>query len=228
MNYKIIQDEARLRAFIDWLPNLKKGEVYYVTLLARSKYCAPGVLKSDKAQLKRFTSEKDLLFSKIRQLECAVGSYTSKGTAIPLEALALYINPNPRSLLDATKASLIKFAQLITQDYTGYNPHQEVMSEIQKACARKVYFDLDYDHVELDSVLAEAGQHVNLDCITVLKTRGGFHLLVELDKLDKKYTKSWYKGLTEIAGCDIKGDNLIPIPGCIQGGFVPHFVGKGK
>jgi hypothetical protein len=228
MNYKIIHNEARLQDFIAWLPALKKGEVYYVTLLARSKYCAPGVLKSDKAQLKRFTSEKDLLLSKIKQLECAIGSYTTKGTPIPPEALALYINPNPRSLLDATKASLIKFAQLITQDYTGYNPHQEVMSEIQKACARKVYFDLDFDNVDLDTVLAEAGQHVNLDCLTVLKTRGGFHLLVELEKLEKRYTKSWYKGLTEISGCDIKGDNLVPVPGCIQGGFVPHFVGKGK
>jgi hypothetical protein len=228
MYYQIIHNETRLRDFINWLPDLKKGEVYYVTLLARSKYCAPGILKSDKAQLKRFTSEKELLYSKIKQLECAVGAYTTKGTAIPQEALAVYINPNPRSLVEATKASLVKFAQLITQDYTGYNPHQEVMSEIQKACARKVYFDLDFDLVELDTVLAEAGQHVNLDCITVLKTRGGFHLLIELDKLDKRYSKSWYKGLTGIAGCDIKGDNLIPIPGCVQGGFVPHFVGKGK
>ena len=61
MNYNIIQDEALLRSFIDWLPALRKGETYYVTLLARSKYVAPGVLTSDKAQLKRFTSDKDLL-----------------------------------------------------------------------------------------------------------------------------------------------------------------------
>lgn len=228
MNYKIIQDERRLSDFIDWLPKLKKGEAYYVTLLARSKYCAPGVLKSDKAQLKRFTAEKDLLYSKIKQLECAVGAYTSKDTPIPQEALAVYINPNPRGLLEATKAALIKFAELITQEYTGYNPHQEVMSEIQKACSRKVYFDLDFDHVELDTVLAEAGQHINLDCVTVLKTRGGFHLLIELERLDKRYARTWYKGLTEISGCDVKGDNLIPIPGCVQGGFVPHFLEKGK
>lgn len=228
MRYNLIQNEAKLREFIDWLPNLKKGETFYVTLLARSKYCPPGVLKSDKAQLRRFTSDKEMLLQKIKQLECEVGSYTAKGIPIPQEALALYINPNPRSLVDATKASLIRFAQLITQDYTGYNPHQEVMSEIQKACARKVYFDLDFDLVELDSTLAEAGQHVNLDCLTVLKTRGGFHILVELEKLEKRYAKSWYKGLTEMAGCDIKGDNLIPVPGCLQGGFVPHFVKKGK
>lgn len=228
MNYKIIQDERKLREFIDWLPKLKSGETYYVTLLARSKYAAPGLLKADKAQLRRFTSDKELLFSKIKQLECEVGSYTTKGITIPEDALALYINPNPRSLEEAAKASLIHLAHLVTKDYNGYNPHQEVMSEIQKACGRKVFFDLDFDHVELDSVIAEAGQHINLDCLHVLKTRGGFHLMVELEKLDKRYVKTWYKGLTNINGCDIKGDNLIPVPGCIQGGFVPHFVTKGK
>lgn len=225
MNYRIIADEAQLQAFIAWLPELKKGETYYVTLLARSKYAAPGALTSDKAQLKRFTSDKDLLFSKIKQLECAFGAYTNKGVAIPQAALALYINPNPRSLEVAAKESLIKLAQLITKDYNGYNPHQEVMSEIQKACARKVFFDLDYDHVELKTVMDIAKDALNPDCLHVLKTRGGFHILVELDKLDKKrFAKSWYQAMTSIPGCDIKGDNLIPVPGCFQGGFVPHWV----
>jgi hypothetical protein len=224
MNYTIIQDEQRLRDFIDWLPDLKKGETYYVSLLARSKYAAPGVLGSDKAQLKRFTSDKDFLYNKIKQLECPIGAYASKTGDIPQAALALYINPNPRSLEAAAKASLIKFAQLITKDYNGYNPHQEVMSEIQKACARKVYFDLDYDHVELESVMSVARECLNVDCLKVLKTRGGFHVLVALDKLDKRYAKSWYKAMTSIPGCDIKGDNLIPVPGCVQGGFVPHFL----
>lgn len=228
MNYKIIQDERRLRDFIDWLPKLKSGETYYVTLLARSKYAPPGLLKSDKAQLRRFTSDKELLYSKIKQLECEVGSYTTKGTTIPEEALALYINPNPRSLEAAAKASLIHLAHLVTKDYNGYNPHQEVMSEIQKACGRKVFFDLDFDNVDLDTVMTEASLHVNPDCLHVLKTRGGFHLMVELEKLDKRFVKTWYKSLTNIKGCDIKGDNLIPVPGCIQGGFVPHFVTKAK
>ncbi|WPV66033.1 MULTISPECIES: hypothetical protein [unclassified Chitinophaga] len=46
MNYEIIRDEAVLRAFIDWLPVLEESEVYYVSLLARSKYS--DTIKSDK------------------------------------------------------------------------------------------------------------------------------------------------------------------------------------
>jgi hypothetical protein len=225
MNYKIIENETLLRDFIAWLPEQQKHETYYVSLFARSKYEQNSkILKADKAQLKRFTSDKEHLFNKIKQLEVEFGAYQSGGVAVPQETLAVYINPNPRDLMKATKNSLIKFAELITSEYNGYNPHQEVMSEIQKACSRKVFFDLDFDNVSIESVMEKAKTFVNEDCLTILKTRGGFHLLVELAKMDKAFVKSWYQNLTSIEGCDIKGDNLIPILGCVQGGFVPHFI----
>lgn len=223
MNYKIIQNPDLLRAFIDWLPELQADETFYVSLLARKKYCPEGTTMSDKAQLKRFTSTKDRLYQKIQQLECALGSYTSKDQPIPQEALALYITPNPRSMQLATKKALIRFAELITKDYNGYNPHQEVLSELQKAVARKIYFDLDFDEVDLVKTLKEVYQHINRDAVHIVKTRGGFHLLVELAKIDKGLAKSWHQGLSSIEGCDVRGDNLLPVPGCVQGGFVPHF-----
>lgn len=225
MNYQIIRDDVLLKNFIDWLPALQKDETYYVCLFARSKYDTNKTgLRADKTQLKRFTSDKVRLLDKIRQLECAIGSYKLKDKPVPQETLALYINPNPRSLERAAKNALIRLAELITVPYNGYNPHQEVMSEIQKACSRKIFFDLDFDNVPLEEVLAEAKTYVNASCLNVLKTRGGFHLLIELAKLDKKYEKTWYNHITSIAGCDVRGDNLMPVPGCTQGGFVPYLI----
>jgi hypothetical protein len=226
MNYKIINNETNLKQFIDFLPELKNHEMYYVSLFARKKY-APELLKDDKAQLKRFTSNKQFLFSKIKQLECEIGSYIAKNnTPIPQESLALYISINPRDLIKATKNSLKEFVDILYENYNGYNPHQIVLSNIQTSCTRKIYFEFDFDNVDFIETLEQIKNNgkINTDCLRAVITRGGFHLLVELDKIEKQYTKTWYNSIAKLPGIDVKGDKLIPIPGCLQGGFEPILI----
>lgn len=224
--YKVICDEPAVKSFIDWLPKLLPSECYYVSLFARHKYC-PDV-KLDKAQLKRFTAtSKDMILPKLHQLESPIGSYIQDGKPIAQEGLACYILPNPRSMEKAAKNGLIRLAELITKPYNGYNPHTELMSCIHKSPSKKRFFDIDFDGAKPEEAVRKIDSEdlINLDCLSVIETRGGFHLIVHLEKIDKKYQKVWHNSLTNLAGADVTGDNMIPIPGTYQGGFIPKLTG---
>ena len=233
MNYQIIKDPEKLREFINWLPNLQSNETYYICLMVRSKYCVnfPHI-RSDKIQVKRFTSNKERLYEKIAQLECSEGTYYQREHPIPQEGLAIYITSNPRDMERASKNGLIRLANLITQPYNGYNPQQEMMSEIQKAGGIKYYVDFDFDNTTklpeeeyLTYVTEQLGGRINPECVYLLQTRGGVHVLIDLGKVDSYYNKTWYNSIKSIKGCDqVSSDNMIPIPGCTQGGFVPKLI----
>jgi hypothetical protein len=227
MNYEIIKDEKALKDFIDWLPELNQYEKYYLCLFARNKYCKElSHIKSDKSQLKRFVSDKERLYWKIKQLEVEVGAYRQKENPIPQEALALYIAPNPRNTWKATFNSLIKLSACIRDQNISNNPHQEVLSEIQKAKGTTHYIDFDIDEKD-ETVLADTTAKikglVNEDAITWLRTRGGLHVLVNPKKVAQEYKHSFYQGIAKLGNVDQTGDQLIPVVGCTQGNFVPYF-----
>jgi hypothetical protein len=215
-----------LEEFIQWLPDLLEHEQYYVSLFARKKYC-PEIkwIKSDKGQLKRVTATKDNLISKIRQMECAIGSYCQRGdnTPFPQESLALYISPNPRDLYVATLKGLSTFAKLIELHNKNHNPHQEIMSVIQQSCSRKIWTDFDIDTKE-DGILDKVHMYLGEDskCRKIMETRGGYHVLVNAKLVPEKVKTSFYKNMTSIS--DVKGDCMIPVPGCTQGMFMPTFI----
>lgn len=239
MNYEIIKDEAAINQFITWLPDLKPDETFYMCLFARSKYCK-GIahVRSDKAQLKRFTTNKERMLLKIKQLECAVGSYAMKevGTSnyipVPQEALSLYISINPRSFIKATTHSVKKLLDLALQPYNGYHPYQEVMSEVQKAKSRTEFITFDFDMENKACFWSNVYPYhiepvINKYCLQIIETRGGFHVIVRVKDIAADKQKNWYQSMRKIlalfsADHDNAGDIMLPVPGTYQGGFVPR------
>jgi len=221
MNYQIIKDENRLLEFIEWLPDLKENEKFYCTLFSRKKYAQDSNMKSDKNQLKRFLSDKARMVNKIRQLEIKKGEYKIFGDPVDENSLALYINPNPRDLRKAAFNSLIELTKLLRDEKKSLNPHAEVMSCIQRSIGNKVYLDFDIDYKPFDA--KNLDPFINQDCVKILETRGGFHLLVEVKKIKEEFKSKFYNGIKSL-NVDQTGDQLIPIPGCTQGGFVPRFI----
>jgi hypothetical protein len=224
MNYTIITDEALLSEFIqNTLPELAPHEQFYCCLFARKKYCPDAGLKNDKAQLKRFTSTKEKLLCKIKQLQCPAGSYMAGDIEVPQEALALYISPNPRDLWKATLRSISQFAMLAEGEGRNSNPHQEVLSVIQRTKSKTHWVTFDIDE-KGEEVLKKVDEALGGDmaCRLVLETRGGYHVLVRPSLVPEGVRNSWHKKLAEMA--DVTGDAMIPMPGTYQGGFTPRFI----
>ncbi len=210
--YKIIHDEAVLKEFVDWLPELGKLEKYYIALLGRKKY-HPGCTY-DRQQLKRSLVTKENIINKLRQMECVLGAYQNKdGSAIPQEGLALYISPNPRSMEKATKAAIKALVDCIGKE--DYNPVSEIINCVQQSKNKSHFciFDIDDKNEEVLNEALEIAPGSSY-----IRTRGGFHILVDPAK---QKSKDWHQKLTKIS--DVTKDCLSPLPGCCQGGYVPSF-----
>lgn len=206
MFYEIIKDEKELDNFIKFLPSLSDDEVYYVTLFARKKYAPDSNIRADKAQLKTLVSTKENLKKKIRQLEVKIGEYTIYETPVPPESLAIYISTTPRSIKKTTQALISNLLQN-SFDNSYENPKKALYTAFQTNKSTTKFITCDVDKEENFLPIMEL---LGLDSYYI-KTRGGYHILAEPNKIQREYTKVR-------ALCDQIGDILSPIPGCTQGG----------
>ena len=226
-NYQIIADEKQLKAFIDWLPELETGEKYYLCLFARKKYSRELISSNDKAQLKRFTASKENIYNKIRQLEVPLGTWQMKDGPAPPESLALYIMINPRSLQKATEMMGKRCWEMMSSH--SYNVHSESLTCIQKSKARTCYIDFDIDTKEIDLDREWLSKEVGKNNYQILETRGGYHILVRPDDANSYRQnafgdKNWYQNIQKKYPVDQSGDQLIPVAGTYQGGFIPRLL----
>lgn len=222
--YKVITDLDALNDFIAWLPDLEKGECYYGALLARNKYTKDlgiGTFNSDRHQCGRFLSLKQHIANRIWRMEAPMGSYTVKGFTVPQEALAFYLNINPRNHVRAQPTLIRSVTESVLSRRDRVELVEDATSAVRKTIGRKIFVDIDVDGTGIDEILKHIKGVVNVDAVMVVQTRGGFHIVFRTDLVEAKYRKSWYPTMMKLAGVDVVGDTLLPVPGTIQGGFTP-------
>ena len=230
MNYKIIQNEIALREFIDWLPEISNQERLYCSLLARNKYLEDKkAMGTDKIGLKSFLSSKKDLFNKIWQLEVPFGAYVCNKTMqpVPQEALVVYVTYNPRDIVEATFDTIDLLNKKVRRAFDGYNPKSITLTAFQTSIPKSAnFFDFDFDFCSLEEKREELESCVNKDALSYIITRGGFHALVNLKKMESKYEKSYVSKIAKIKGCDVKNNTkgMIPVPGTVQSNFCPKLI----
>ena len=234
--HNIITDPDALREFVEWLPKTTMNERYLVHLQARKKY-APDLGLNNLSHIESFVCDKRSMENRIRRLEVQVGCYqTRAGDTIPDRALALYITPNPRDMRKASIACAKSFVDSVTNSgKERFRPHAEVLSLIHKSKSRSVFvhFDIDRegdadvgntakDSTPIEEVKTIVEGIVGAEALTVVETRGGMHLLIE-PSLVQSDRKDWHKVITKSFNVDQRGDIMLPVVGCNQGGYTPTF-----
>ena len=222
----LIKNNDILEHFLEnFLPELQENEAYFFAIFARSKYDPSGIVKSSQSLLHRFTaSSRKHALVKLQEFNDVEWRY--KGQIIPQEATALYVHINPR---DLHRASITLMKKLLDMMGTKVNPASQAMSAIQKTKSRKTYvhFDLDTDQsVNWEKAFYQIFNDFEWQRYThVLKTRGGYHILIE-PKEASKANKKFYVDLISYFGdqVDATGDMMLPVPGGNQGGFTPYFL----
>src|ERR1035437_1994499 len=119
MNYKLIHNLDNLNKFIEFLPNLKENESYFLILIARKKW-NPSAPIPAAYKLNRECVTKEKIVRTIRQWETEIGTYvTSEGNAIPNENLGVSIAYNPKDQFKAVFDLMKKSLEIIEKGRTG-------------------------------------------------------------------------------------------------------------
>ncbi len=236
----MIIDKNEFDSFVEWLPSLKKDEVYFASLSARSKYLSPAErleYSSGRTEMfSRFTAyDKTGLALLMKKLQATLLYRTTRnGKSIPTKSLVTYINVNPSSMLQALttfKAEVdrmqLEYIKALESKKNIENvmpivrAQKTLLNCIQKSRSRKVIIDVDIDDKDI-SVTEELCTFLLSQGVEskVIMTHGGYHVLIKRDELRANNVNLWNEvsRLDKIAEGEvvINKNGMVPVPGTLQ------------
>ena len=232
--YTFLHDEAELAAFVDAVvPDLEDDEALILQLMARRKYLREDEqrelsLGSAVVFRREVITRKERVVSRVQRLSVERGLYTDReGRGLPEHAFGVYLTLNPRS---QRKAAVATIKELADRLYEGQpvRLHQTALSQLHKAPARKPLLDFDVDLADgddLDATVRDVRAALGTTPVHVVETRGGAHVAVPTQEIDRAVKKTFYRDVMEIGrrlagGIEVHANGMIPLPGTSHGGTV--------
>ena len=230
----MIVDYNIYNKFMNYLPELKSGNRYYMQLLFRRKYIEEEYKSQYPAEEKITStlSKKETLGYDLQQWSVPDFSYYAikggKHILLPNEAITAYIYPNQVNLKKLYKNGLIGQLKAELEYDKLTHPMKYVDSEAKKSTdsnSDKIV-RFDFDKIKLDEVITQITPFINLDATSAIITKGGVHILVKCKKVNKEYQKNWYNNLYKLNITDekAKGIPLSPVPGTLQNNHIVNFI----
>jgi len=232
----LIKNEEETKKFIEKvLQPLQNDEVYIAVLAARKKYC-PTISSSMEVVSRDIIRNNDTnkIMRKLKKMSIVEGLYTDKNEdIIPNEAFALYILPEPRSMLKAymnftedinkwnyenlMKSNIVEGANL--ELYRKLD--LKLFSEIHRSKSKSKYFIIDIDKKDdilLKNILYFIGSDSALHVQWISETRGGYHIILNRNNKTGELIHEITKRKFEFV--EFRKETMTPLVGASQGGFV--------
>ena len=239
--YEFLKDEEELRKFHGLiLPVLGQDEVFYLMLGARNKYLTEeekGIYNMNGSDMIKRVTVRSNRFEELRDkvLDFCVpkGRYKDKnGLPLPEHSFTLYMTPNPRDCRRASVNVVKKIAECLLNPNTPLRLENMMLSEIHKCSTNKVWMDFDVDPAEGDDfekVIETVHSKLGNSFYVTVKTKSGAHVLLKKSMIDSRVKNTFYKDIQNVSKLmygevDVKGDTMLPLPGCAQGGKMPYIM----
>lgn len=242
----LIHDRKEYLKFLEYLPELENDEVYFLSLSARNKYLTDEErVEYDLGRTEMFSRQiafdKDGIIHALNKMRADLDVRTTRnGSPMPEHCLVVYINVHPSSTLKAYRRFSEQMDRHYEEAFLGLRNGSEasdmwipfrrittnLMNHIQKATSRKLLVDVDIDGDD-EKESRQLVQEVN-DFLSahgcgrmVVKTQGGFHVLVPSKYLGKEVPL--FQKLQELdkqTSGEVKfnGNAMVPLPGTKQAG----------
>jgi len=246
----LIYNEDRLKSFLDnVLYNPSFGDCppnidslpFCLIMVARTKYLKDKKdldMRNNFQFYKAIVRKKEDVVRKIKQFNIEE-VYDRSGKRIPHDMMCVYMTLSPR---DSKKAMHYLMKSLVDLSYkTSEFPPEEWIHELNRLdvltfsayhkykinCQRAVIdFDLE-EGVDKEQGLEKIKEILKVSGIkTIVETHGGFHVYLDLTKLDKEEKRFVFQEISKMnewngifKEVETATDKQIVLPGTLQGGF---------